>query len=109
MRLSRPLLTSADVLTSDSWDLPGQLNSTLPDSLQDEFTQQISLAGTSLILPQSFGYYSCFKHIRTSNIPVVYNFFAKCIPIQDHLSWRNLSELFESSKCWVTASFQCDC
>lgn len=57
MRLSRPMLASTDFITSDPWDLPGQFDSIATDPLQDEFTKQIPLAGTSLILPQSFGYY----------------------------------------------------
>lgn len=60
MRLSRPLLTSSEVVVSDPWDLLGQFDSM---SLDEDF-KQISTAGTNLILPQSFGYLQLklFKH-----------------------------------------------
>lgn len=60
MRLSRPLLTSSEVVVSDPWDLLGQFDSM---SLDEDF-KQISTAGTNLILPQSFGYLELklFKH-----------------------------------------------
>lgn len=56
MRLSRPLLSSAKVVSSEPWDLLGEFDDSRSaiSADQDDF-QQISQVGTSMILPQSFG------------------------------------------------------